>query len=116
MLDEPATVSRIVFRHGISTEEGGWFDTSQNKPRVEAVLCAPPCKEGSNCLDMTKAKWESIAQLDDYPSSDASVIPHLGNGQLFEILLPKAIRIYALRILGRPARDYASCAELGAYR
>jgi hypothetical protein len=115
MLDGPAEISRIVFRHGVSSEQGGWFDTSQAKPRVEVVRTAPPYWEGTNHPDMSKATWEPVAQIDPYPASSASSMPDLKAGEAFEIRLPQPTEVYAIRVVGCPGGDHASCAELSAY-
>lgn len=114
-LDQPTTISRIVFRHGASTEQGGWFDTTQGKPQIEVMRNAPPFLEGTSFVDMRRAKWEKIAEIAAYPANDAASIPHLKAGETFEVNLPQPARVYAIRVVGRPGGEYASCAELAAY-
>ncbi len=115
-LDEPAIISRIVFRHGASTQQGGWFDTSQGKPVVEAVLSPPPFFKGTRVFNTSHAQWEPIAHLERYPDTSATRAPDLEPGEALEIRLPKAQTVYAIRIVGRPGGDYASSAELSAWK
>jgi hypothetical protein len=45
MLQAPRSISRIVFRHGKISEDGGWFDSSRGKPSIEVVRATPPSME-----------------------------------------------------------------------
>jgi uncharacterized protein len=118
ILDEPTLISRVIFRHGVIEESGGWFDTSQLRPRVEIVRTKPPEFDRGvfiAFLNLEKAQWETVAELAQYPTSTASLPPKLADGQLFEIRLPKPETVYAIRIVGKCGGDYASCSELSAY-
>ncbi|TLY59546.1 MAG: hypothetical protein E6K52_11540, partial [Gammaproteobacteria bacterium] len=42
MLRAPATISRVVFRHGAVSAAGGWFDTTEIMPRIEVARTAIP--------------------------------------------------------------------------
>ncbi len=99
---EPREIRRIVFRHGKVFDNGGWFDTSAGKPRIEVKSAKD-------------SPWETIATLDSYPRADSSAAPALADGQPFEVKLAQPVRSLAIRIAGRPARDFSSCAELSGY-
>ena len=34
-LDQPETINRVVFAHGQTFHDGGWFDASAGKPRIQ---------------------------------------------------------------------------------
>jgi sialate O-acetylesterase len=68
-IPKPATVSRIVFAHGKNFPDGGWFDTSAGKPRVQ--------------IQLTKdAPWETVGELTDYPKTTATDNGGLGEGDV----------------------------------
>lgn len=115
-LDAPETISRVVFRHGKVSSIGGWFDTSEVKPHIEVARSPVPLRGGICFLpDMEKAAWERAAAIDLYPTTSASLPPELPDGQPFEVRLPQPLTVYAIRVVGRPGGDFASCAELSAY-
>ena len=101
-MTEPREIRRVVFRHGKVFDNGGWFDTSAGKPRIEIKRAKD-------------SPWESIATLDSYPSADSSSPPQITDGQPFEMKLAQPVRALAIRIAGKPARDFSSCAELSGY-
>ncbi len=115
MMDRPATISRIVFRHGAVSATGGWFDTTQGMPRLEVSRGPIPTSSNYALLDDGKVQWELAAVLEAYPHTSAATPPPLTDGQLFEVRLPRPVELQALRIVGRAGGDYASCAELSAY-
>jgi hypothetical protein len=104
---EAVTVGRVVFRHGQSHDNGGWFDTSSSKPRIEVRRA----KDGP---------WEPIATLDAYPATDGARDPGLVPGQPFEARFAPAF-IVGIRVVGKPAwgtgpdQSFSSCAEIEAY-
>jgi hypothetical protein len=112
-LDAPETVTRIVFRHGSSTREGGWFDTSGGAPRLEVCKSFSYPKDADGELE--SSEWETLSLLTSYPKTDASFPPNLKDGQAFEVLLTRPMDIVAMRVIGKPGGNYATCAELGAY-
>lgn len=99
---------RVVFAHGRTFHDGGWFDTSTGRPRVE-VKSAPA------------ASWEKIGELTDYPETTATHNAGLKDGQSFSLKLPNPVKAVALRIVGRPAcgdnprQAFASCSEIQAF-
>ena len=114
-LGSPATISRVAFRHGAVSATGGWFDTTDGRPRIEVATTPIPTSSNGVLLEDSKVSWELAAVLDSYPQTSASAPPSLTNGQLFEVRLPRPLTVYGIRVVGRPGGDHASCAELGAY-
>jgi hypothetical protein len=106
--DQPVEFKRVVFAHGRTFHDGGWFDASNEKPRLE-IRRQPD------------GPWEEIAELSTYPATSNTNSAGLIDGQSFTVQLPEPVRAVALRIIGRPAsgdnRDqaFASCAELQAF-
>jgi hypothetical protein len=111
----PASITRIVFRHGALSDQGGWFDTSATLPRVELAMVPIPTSSNGALPEDGKVQWELAALLDSYPRTDASNRPDLTAGRAFEVTLPRAKRVYGIRLVGRPGGSYVSCAELSAY-
>jgi hypothetical protein len=107
-LDAPERVSRIVFAHGKTFHDGGWFDASMGKPRIQVK----PAKD---------AAWETAGELADYPATTATDSAGLKGGEQFTCQLAKPMKVFALRVLGKPAcgdnpqQAFASCAELQAF-
>ena len=107
-LDQPETVSRVVFAHGQTFHDGGWFDTSGGKPRIQ--------------VKATKdASWETVGALTDYPTATATDAAGLKGGERFTCQLAKPEKAFALRVIGKPAcgdnpqQAFSSCAELQAF-
>lgn len=106
-VDEAVRVSRVFFAHGRTFHDGGWFDASRGKPRIEVRRS----KGGA---------WESVAELASYPETTATDSKGLREGQRFAVALPEPIDVYGVRVVGRPAsgdrpdQAFSSCAELGA--
>ena len=115
MLRSPASISRIVFRHGAVSASGGWFDTTEAMPRIELTRSPIPTSANGAVPDNSKVRWETAGVLEHYPRSRASTPPTLADGQLFELRLPQPLEVYGIRVIGRAGGDYASCAELSAY-
>ena len=115
MLKRPASISRIVFRHGAVSATGGWFDTTETMPRIEVARTAIPTSANGAVPDDGKVPWEIVALLERYPPAGASTPPRLKDGQPFELRLPRPLVVYGIRISGRAGGDHASCAELSAY-
>jgi len=115
MLRSPASISRIVYRHGAVSAAGGWFDTTEALPQIEVARSPIPTSSNYALPDNSQVRWEAAAVLDHYPRTNASTPPPLADGELFEVRLPQPLEVYGIRIVGRPGGDYASCAELSAY-
>lgn len=101
-MGRPARIQQVVYRHGKRLPDGGWFDTSGGKPRIEIKRAR-------------HGPWEAVATLDSYPEATAERAPDLYDGQPFEVRLPAPIEVVAVRIVGRPAHSATTCAELAAY-
>lgn len=99
-LNRSAEIRRVIFAHGESVHDGGWFTA---KPKVQVQKA----KDGP---------WETIGELSDYPT-DGKMSP----GQKFELRLKEPVIIVALRVLSMPAsgddpkQAFATCAELQAF-
>ena len=108
-LPEPVTIGRVVFVHGTTFPNGGWFDTSKGKPVVQ-VRRTPD------------GDWESVGTLGNYPVTSALQGRRLQNGQAFMLRLEKPATVFAVRVSGVPAggsdtsENYVTCAGLEAFR
>lgn len=110
-LEQPVSISRIVFTHGRNYYDGGWFDTEHGKPKVQ-VQYSP--------IDT----WHTVGELADYPPTTAAHAPALADASVphrFELKLPQPLRVIAVRVLGkpssgeRPRQSFVTCAELQAF-
>jgi hypothetical protein len=107
-LSTPKNVRRIVFAHGRNFKDGGWFDASAGKPRVQVQRS----KGGA---------WETVGELSDYPATTATDNKQLKPGQTFTLRLSNPEKVLAVRVLGVPAcgnnpkQAFSSCAELQAF-
>jgi DUF1680 family protein len=107
-LTRPVAVRRIVFAHGRSFHDGGWFDASAGKPRVQIR------RQGGSL-------WETVGVLEEYPATTATDSAGLRDGQSFTLRLAAPVPVVAVRVIGKPAsgdrptQAFASCAELQAF-
>lgn len=109
-LDQPMTVARVAFTPGKIFHDGGWFDTSAGKPRIQVRRTA----QGS---------WETVAELAEYPATTANDPAGLkGAGvQPFTARLKEPIQAFGVRVAGKPAcgdnpnQAFSSCGELAAF-
>jgi hypothetical protein len=107
-LDEPVAVSRVVFAHGQTFHDDGWFDASAGKPRIQVKAAAD-------------APWQTLAELSNYPATAATDPAGLKGGERFACELASPIKVLAIRVVGKPAcgdnpqQAFASCAELQAF-
>jgi DUF1680 family protein len=107
-LSQPETIGRIVFAHGMTFHDGGWFDTTAGKPRVQVRL-APD------------SSWQTVGELDEYPATTADNAGTLRPGEPFKFVLKQPMRVSAVRVIGKPAsgdnpqQAFTSCAELQAF-
>lgn len=106
-LERPVRVGRVVYCHGNSYHDGGWFDASRGKPRIE-VQTAPD------------APWREVARLDSYPDTTATGSRGLEPGQAFGVSFAP-LEVVGVRVVGvgacgdNPRQCFSSCAELEAY-
>jgi len=110
-MPKPVTASRIIFTHGKNFHNGGWFDTSAGKPRVQIQRSAD-------------SAWETIGELSDYPATTATSGQHdrlTWSNRQFTLKLKLPVTFVAMRVIGVPAsgdnpqQAFASCAELQAF-
>jgi hypothetical protein len=107
-LDDPVSVRRIVFAHGKTFHDGGWFDASESKPRVQIQ-------------SSLKGEWKTIGELKDYPATTGSNAAKLNGGEQFVCELEKPMEVFGVRVIGKPAfgdnpkQAFSSCAELQAF-
>ncbi len=107
-LTAPAKVARVVFKHGQTFHDGGWFDTRGGKPQVQIERTAG-------------GPWVTVGELGDYPATTATDSRDIEDGQPFECRLPHPVSVVALRVLGVPAHGddsnqaFSSCGELEAF-
>ncbi|MGI8907908.1 MAG: sulfatase-like hydrolase/transferase [Candidatus Sumerlaeaceae bacterium] len=105
---EPVTVKRIVFFHGDTTPNGGWFDTSAGKLRIE-IKTSPD------------SQWQLLRNIDDYPATTETDAAGLKHATRFEINLPEPAQLSGIRIVGKPScganpnQNFSTCAELQAF-
>lgn len=108
VLDQPTMVRRVVYAHGRSFHDGGWFDASAGKPRIQGQT-----EKGG--------RWVDLGVLDGYPATTATDSRGIKEGQEFTLRLPEGQRLVALRVIGKPAcgdnpqQAFSSCAELQAF-
>ena len=107
-LEEPITVKRVLFAHGRTFHDGGWFDATAGKPRVQVKRT----REG---------EWETVAELKDYPATTARNSGEMDGGEAFNCVLAEPLKVWAIRVIGKPAggdnpqQAFSSCAELQAF-
>ncbi len=110
-VQKPVTARRIIFTHGKNFHDGGWFDTSAGKPRVQIQRTAD-------------SSWETIGELSDYPATTATNGYHerlTWSNRSFTLKLAKPVTFAAVRVVGVPAsgdnpqQAFSSCAELQAF-
>lgn len=107
-LRHPVTISRVVFVNGRTFHDGGWFDASAGKPRVQVRLSA-------------NLPWQDLCEISDYPATTATNPAGLKGGECFTCRLEKPVEISAIRVIGKPAcgddarQAFSSCGELQAF-
>jgi DUF1680 family protein len=107
-LPGPARIGRVVFRHGHNFHDGGWFNASAGKPRVQVKTS----RDGP---------WQTVGELGGYPATTATDHAGIAEGQPFECRLSRPVSLVAVRVIGVPASGddadqcFSSCAELAAF-
>jgi hypothetical protein len=107
-LEEPVSIQRVVFTHGMNFHDGGWFDTSKSRPQVQVRRTAD-------------GPWETVGELVSYPATTATSSAGLQAGTHFACPLKEPVKACAVRVIGVPAcgddahQAFASCAELEAF-
>lgn len=107
--DEPISIRRIVYTHGKTFHDGGWFDASKRKPRIQVQQAKG-------------AAWQDAGELTEYPATTATDTAGLGEGgRQFTLKLDKAMPVLGVRVIGTPAcgdnpqQSFSSCGELEAF-
>ena len=89
-LNEPVMVKRVVFAHGKTSANGGWFDATAGKPRVQ--------------VKRTKAGvWETVAEITNYPATTAKNSAEMEGGEHVIGKLNRPIKTWGVRAVGKPA-------------
>jgi DUF1680 family protein len=109
-LDEPVTIARVGFAPGKFFHDGGWFDASAGKPRIQVQR-----EKGG--------KWETVGEITSYPATTAIDSAGLKSGprRAFTARLEKPVKAVAIRVIGKPAcgdnpnQAFSSCGELEAF-
>jgi DUF1680 family protein len=107
-LPEPIQISRVIFAHGHNFHDGGWFDVSAGKPKVQIQSAE-------------NGPWQTVGELTDYPAATATDNAKLKDGQSFTLKLAQPVTVLAVRVIGTPAtgdspkQAFSSCAELQAF-
>lgn len=104
----PVRIGRVRFCHGRVFHDGGWFDTTSGKPRIE-VRRTPG------------GPWEPLALLVSYPEV-GPLRPPVGirDGEAFEARFAPVSAV-GVRVVGVPAcgdnpgQAFSSCGELQAF-
>ena len=106
--EQPVTFSRAAFAHGQNFHDGGWFDASAGKPRLQVQRAA-------------NGPWEDVAVFETYPATTATDPRDLKPGQSFTVKLAAPVQALGVRVIGKPAggdnpkQAFSSCAELQVY-
>jgi hypothetical protein len=109
-LAEPVTISRVIFVSGEVFHDGGWFDSSTSKPRIEIQT-------------ESGGRWQAAADIGDYPattSTDATSLKDASK-RSFNVKLEISVKVYGVRVIGKPAcgdnprQAFSSCAELQGF-
>ena len=93
-----------MFVHGHVFRDGGWWDASKGKPRVQVRKTA-------------SGAWEDAGTIDSYPETTATDSKGLADGQQFTVQI-SPVEVVGIRVIGVPAcgdnakQAFASCAEL----
>jgi hypothetical protein len=103
---ESPEFDRVLYHHGATLPDGGWFDATTEKPWLEVQR-------------QPGGAWERVATFASYPSTTATDAQGLTGGEAFIADLPAPLRACGIRVVGHPARGdhehgLASCAELRA--
>jgi len=104
----PIRIAEVVFYHGQTAFDGGWFDASAGKPRVQVKR-------------QPEGDWETLSELKDYPATTATDPAGLKGGDRFVCELTEPATVFGVRIIGPPAcgnnprQAWSSCLELQAF-
>ena len=105
---EPLTIARVLYAHGETFHDGGWFDASAGKPRIQIQTS----KDGA---------WEDAGELKDYPATTGTHAVALHPGDVFTCQLAAPVKAFGVRVIGKPAcgdspkQAFSSCGDLQAF-
>ncbi len=106
-IEQPVKIRRAVYVAGNVFHDGGWFDTTGGKPKLQV-------KKTSD------GPWVDIAVFEDYPAATATDPKGIRLGLRFPVKF-EPVEAVAIRVIGKPAsgnnpsQAFASCAELVAF-
>ena len=106
--DSPVTICAVEYTHGEIFHDGGWYDASKGKPRIQIKPAA-------------NSAWQDLAMIECYPGTTKVDAKGLRGGERFWIVTPPT-RCVAIRVIGHPAcgdnpnQAFSSCAELRAFK
>lgn len=106
-LHRPVTVRSIIFKQGKLFHDGGWFDTSACKPRIQVMKSA-------------ESPWVDLCKIDSYPETTSTSHGTLIDDQEFKLSVDP-VSIYGIRVIGvpasgdNPAQNFSSCSAIRAY-
>ena len=101
---QPAAIDTVIYAHGHCYHDGGWFDASQGKPRIQIKKTAAD-------------PWADAGTIDDYPPTTATDPKNLADQKEFRVKIAPS-SVVGIRVIGVPAcggnprQSFASCAEL----
>ncbi len=107
-LDQPVSIGRVVYVHGKTFHDGGWFDTRAGKPKVQVRIKG-------------RDDWQTVGELTGYPATTAADAAGLTSGEAFSCPLARPVEAVAVRVVGVPAsgdnprQAFSSCAELQGF-
>ncbi|MDB6122211.1 MAG: retaining beta-L-arabinofuranosidase [Pedosphaera sp.] len=107
-LEESVTIRRVIFAHGQTSHDGGWFDSGEGKPRIQIKTTAD-------------GQWIKVGEFETYPNTTATSSAGLKGEEQFICELKKPVEAIAIRVIGKPAcgddakQAFSSCAELQAF-
>jgi len=105
-IEKPAKIRRAIYVAGEVFHDGGWFDTTGGKPKLQVRKSAD-------------GPWVDVAVFEDYPATTTMDAKGIRLGAKFTAQF-EPVEAVAIRVVGRPAsgdnpaQAFASCAELTA--
>lgn len=105
VFEQPVTAVEIAYMHGANFHDGGWFDASAGKPRIQV-------------LREKNGEWKDLGRLADYPETTATDPKDLKERRKFVLKLDHPERFLGVRVTGKPGcgdspeQAFSSCAEL----
>ncbi|MEK0314754.1 hypothetical protein [Cohnella sp. 56] len=103
----PVTINKVIYAHGKNYADGGWFNASAGKPKIQVQTSAG-------------GAWTDVATLTDYPATTDGNGGGLTQGQRFEVRFDP-VSVYGVRVIGTPAHypgttfSFSSIGELQAF-